>query len=285
LSLSTGYYPYWVATGDVDGDDKLDAVTANTNTDDLSVFRGNGGGGFAPASNYFACESPMCAALGDVDSDGRLDVLTASYTSGAMVLLRGNGTGGVLPPVNYCSGTSMRSIALAELNGDGRLDVVVGGYGSDSSHIAVHFNRLASSPAVSSFGTGTPGCTGKLTLNTASSPNVGNSAFAITGTNAPVSSLGALLFANFQDSAGSDLFGLGVKVHIGYFAATESLALEVRSDASGTSFTAAPIPNNPILAGVQYYVQTFWIEPVGARCTTASLGLVSSRGLDILILP
>jgi hypothetical protein len=153
------------------------------------------------------------------------------------------------------------------------------------SHVVLHFNQEPVDAGVSSYGTGTPGCLGQSTLGTASTPKVGSAAFAITGVNAPAGQLGAILVANTQDLTGRDPFFLGLTVHLDLLNATESGGLDVLSDASGTSYTSIPIPNNPILAGVHYYFQTFWVEPAGFRCSPAILGLMSSRGLDITLQP
>jgi hypothetical protein len=187
--------------------------------------------------------------------------------------------------MTFCSGGGNSATALGDVNGDGRLDTIATGHGVKYSHITVHFNLEAPSPGVSSFGTGTPGCVGIATLGTSSTPSVGNASFAVTGTNAPPFSLGALLFADESNAVGSDVFGLGLLVHLDFFGAAESGGIDVRSDASGTSYSPIPLPNNPVLAGKHYFVQSFWMEPLGFQCSPALFSLVSSRGLDLTIQP
>lgn len=67
--------PVWVVIADLDQDGKEDLASANGYTNDcnLSIFRGDGTGSFAPAANYGLRSSPASIALGDTDRDGDLD--------------------------------------------------------------------------------------------------------------------------------------------------------------------------------------------------------------------
>ena len=57
------------------------------------------------------------------------------------------------------------------------------------------------------------------------------------------------------------------------------------SDASGVGGAAAPIPNDPALAGAIYYCQTLWIESAaaGLACGAGDFGIVTSEYLTIQI--
>src|SRR5262249_14859176 len=52
VNYSVGQFPYGVAKGDFNGDGHLDLVTANFNTDTVSVLLGNGDGTFQAAQSY-----------------------------------------------------------------------------------------------------------------------------------------------------------------------------------------------------------------------------------------
>jgi hypothetical protein len=60
----------------VNGDGWLDVVTANLDSNTMSVFLGKGDGTFAPGLVYAV--SANIVVLGDVNRDGRLDVVTDS---------------------------------------------------------------------------------------------------------------------------------------------------------------------------------------------------------------
>ena len=78
----TGSIPYSIALGDVDGDGRLDIVTANFGANTTSVLRGLSAGGFAPKVDYATGINPGSITLGDVNGDGRLDIAAANSGSG-----------------------------------------------------------------------------------------------------------------------------------------------------------------------------------------------------------
>ncbi|MEQ1833708.1 MAG: VCBS repeat-containing protein, partial [Candidatus Eisenbacteria bacterium] len=64
-SFSTGQYPYAVAAADLDGDGRVDLVTANRGAGSLSVLRGLGGGQFAPHVDLPTGVAPSAVAIAD----------------------------------------------------------------------------------------------------------------------------------------------------------------------------------------------------------------------------
>ena len=83
-----GTAPRGTALGDVNADGRLDIVTANYGSSNVSVLLGQAGGTFAAATTY-ACggTGPLNMALGDVNADGQLDIVTANYGSSSMSVL------------------------------------------------------------------------------------------------------------------------------------------------------------------------------------------------------
>jgi hypothetical protein len=109
---------------DVNGDEKLDIVAANTYSDDISVLLGNGDGTFqAQLRVPLGDVNPRAVKAADVDGDGKLDILTAN-DMGSVSLLLGNGDGTFIPPQHFVTGGLSRSLYIADLNGDGKPDVV-----------------------------------------------------------------------------------------------------------------------------------------------------------------
>jgi hypothetical protein len=56
--LGTGQPPVSVALADLDGDGVFDLVTANANSDNVSVLLGNGDGSFQAAVSFAVGDSP-----------------------------------------------------------------------------------------------------------------------------------------------------------------------------------------------------------------------------------
>jgi len=82
-----------VATGDFNGDGKIDIATANMNpgTDNVGVFTGNGSGGFTALSGspFAAGNNPSALAVRDFNGDGRADIAIANLSSNNVTVLLG----------------------------------------------------------------------------------------------------------------------------------------------------------------------------------------------------
>ena len=133
---TTGPAPISVATGDFNGDAKLDLVVANSgSSNNVSVFLGNGDGTFQSAVDYVAGSVPYAVAVGDFNGDGKLDLVVANTDSNNVSILLGHGDGTFQPALDYSVGSDPRSVAVGDFNGDGKLDLVVGN--SFSSDVSV----------------------------------------------------------------------------------------------------------------------------------------------------
>jgi len=122
-----------VATGDFNGDGKLDLAVANFGGPSVSILLGNGTGGFAAAADIALAGqlNPSAVAVGDFNGDGTPDLaVTMSYgfsniTPGYVTVLLGNGSGGFGTPANFSVGGTPASLATGDFNGDGKLDLAV----------------------------------------------------------------------------------------------------------------------------------------------------------------
>ena len=131
--LIAGSGPISVATGDFNGDGKLDLTVANNGTsNDIDVFLGKGDGTFQPAASYGAGAGPYAVAVGDFNGDGKLDLAVANTGSNNVSVLLGKGDGTFQPSVEYSVGSDPRSLAVGDFNGDGKLDIVVANSGAST---------------------------------------------------------------------------------------------------------------------------------------------------------
>jgi len=116
--------PYTVATGDFNGDGKLDiAVTIYPNL--VSILLGNGDGTFQNAVSYTAGNGVNGLAVGDFNRDGKLDIVTTARLDAAVAVLIGNGDGSFQAPVEYATADSPYTVVTADVNQDGILDLVI----------------------------------------------------------------------------------------------------------------------------------------------------------------
>jgi hypothetical protein len=103
-----------VALGDVNGDGKLDIVTANGASNTVSVFAGNGNGTVNPtAQNYAVGGAAYAIVLGDFNKDGKLDIAT---TGAQMNVLLNNGSGAF--GTALAVGPAGSQVVVGDFNGD-----------------------------------------------------------------------------------------------------------------------------------------------------------------------
>jgi hypothetical protein len=132
VQVGVGASPYNLASGDLNGDGRLDVVTANYGGGSISVLMGNGNATFAPAVNYAAGSNPFGIGLGDLNGDGRLDVVVANSSSHNLMVRLGNGDGTFGASTAFAVGTTPRLVVLADFNGDARLDAAVANESTDN---------------------------------------------------------------------------------------------------------------------------------------------------------
>jgi uncharacterized protein (TIGR03437 family) len=70
--------PYSVAAGDLNGDGKVDLVTANFGSDNVSLLLGNGDGTFVVTASFSADTNPAWVTMGNFRRNGMVDVVTAN---------------------------------------------------------------------------------------------------------------------------------------------------------------------------------------------------------------
>jgi Ca2+-binding RTX toxin-like protein len=136
VGLNGGDGPFSVAIGDLNGDARADLVTANFNSDNVSVLLGDGFGGFAPATTVGlnGDDDPSSVAIGDLNGDTRPDLVTTNIFSDNVSVLLGDGAGGFAAATNVGlnGGDGPASVAIGDLNGDTRPDLVTANLFSDN---------------------------------------------------------------------------------------------------------------------------------------------------------
>jgi uncharacterized protein (DUF2141 family) len=131
--------PHSIAVADVNGDGKLDLLTANYDTNTTGVLLGTGMGTFGTVTTFStgANSSPFSIAVADVNGDGKLDLLTANFNTNTAGVLLGTGTGTFGTATTYSTGadSNFYNIAVADVNGDGKLDLLTANYSSNTAGV------------------------------------------------------------------------------------------------------------------------------------------------------
>ena len=136
-----GSQPRSVALADLNGDGKLDIVTADEGSNNISVLLGNGNGTFAaPVLVPTGGSGPRSVVVADVNGDGKPDLVVGNYNSGNVSVQLGNGSGGFTAAANSpfaTAGSSVSSVAVADVNGDGKPDIIASNYSSGTVSVLV----------------------------------------------------------------------------------------------------------------------------------------------------
>ena len=129
--------PFSVAVGFFNVDTNLDIVTANINSNEISVFLGNGDGTFATSTEFTVGGSfpgPNSVAVGFFDADTHLDLVTANGFSNEISVFLGNGDGTFDTSTEFTVGGSFpapNSVAVGFFDADTNLDIVTANINSN----------------------------------------------------------------------------------------------------------------------------------------------------------
>ena len=120
-----------VATGDFNGDGNQDFVAANYGTNSVSVFFGDGNGGFPAAPTVYSVGTdPTALAVGDF-GNGCLDIAVVNSGSNTVTILE-NTAGSFTTSQTLTVGTDPVSVAVGDFEGNGHLDLAVANKGSNT---------------------------------------------------------------------------------------------------------------------------------------------------------
>ncbi len=194
--MSTDVGVQWMFAADVNGDGKLDLVTAPDQQSgfipDISVLIGNGDGTFQTAVEYSTGAGlPTGGVAGDFNADGKLDVAVANGESNTVTILLGDGDGTFQGPVTFPTDTpdctqgdvcGPFALAVGDFNDDGQADLAATLVNTSNNLLVLlqgTWPALAAVPPSVGFG--------QQNVSTSSAPqvvaltNTGNATFDISG--------------------------------------------------------------------------------------------------------
>jgi hypothetical protein len=131
--------PVSVVAADVNGDGKVDLISANVSTygdfGSLTVLTNNGSGGFGSNATLNVGSHPRALVMADVNGDGKPDLTIANRAWGAdgllpppgyggLMVFTNNGSGGFGPYAAQGFGLPSMWVTVADVNGDGKPDLI-----------------------------------------------------------------------------------------------------------------------------------------------------------------
>lgn len=123
--VRTGGLTRAIDFGDLNLDGHIDAVTANTTDNTLSVLLGNGEGKFTLDGTIPAGPHPVAVAMRDFSGDGRLDIAVADRVENTVQIYLGDGMGDFSASSSVDVASNPYRLVARDFNGDGRDDLAV----------------------------------------------------------------------------------------------------------------------------------------------------------------
>ncbi len=122
---------YALASGDFNNDGNPDIVLAEGTSNFISLFSGDGLGGFT--RGQLTATSPDFITTGDFNRDGNLDIVYSPTSGNFVEVLLGDGSGGFSFPGPLAVAFTPASIVVADFNRDGNPDLATASTGASYS--------------------------------------------------------------------------------------------------------------------------------------------------------
>ena len=208
--------PRAVASGDLNGDGKLDLAVANLNSNSVSVLLNTIAPGaatpnFSPKQNFPTGAGPVSVAVGDLNGDGRLDLVVANFNSNNVSVLlnttaAGDATLSFADKQNVPTGEGPIYVTTGDLNGDGKLDLAVVDLLVNT--VSILLNTTAAGAATPSFAPKQDFATGDGPLSVALGDLNGDGKLDLSVANFNSSNVSVLLNTTAPGSATSSFSGI-----------------------------------------------------------------------------
>jgi uncharacterized protein YkwD len=159
--------------GDFNHDGQQDFAVRDAYHHTVTVYLGNGNGGFRKAGKLANGTNPPHFLMADLNADGKLDLISTHSGSGGLLISLGLGHGKFKSSANYLEGVKPLTVNAGDFNGDNRLDIAAINldqnagfllYGDNNANFTVQETDLMSSELFS------PLATGKLTSDNQDDP-------------------------------------------------------------------------------------------------------------------
>ncbi|CAF3798250.1 unnamed protein product, partial [Rotaria sordida] len=154
----TGYdsRPFSVVAGDLNNDNQLDLVIANSGTNNVDILLGDGRGNFTYEKTLSTGSGshPYSVIVAHFNNDNLMDIAVANYGTQCVDVLLNYGNGTFTQPKTYSLGSSSPySLTTGDFNKDNQLDIIVTNKGTKNIGVLLsNSNGIFTSPKLYSTG-------------------------------------------------------------------------------------------------------------------------------------
>jgi acetyl esterase/lipase len=146
-NLGAGKSPGSIATGDFRGIGIPDLAVADSGSNEVSIFLGNGNSTFALVETVVVGVRPSYVTTGHFHDPEILDLAVADSGSNEVSILLGHGDGSFGLPHSYAVGRNPQSIAVGDFRGNGIQDLAVANRNSNNVSILLGSGDGSFAPA------------------------------------------------------------------------------------------------------------------------------------------
>jgi len=155
-----GSSPKALASGNLDKDDYLDLIVADSGTDTIGIFFGFDYTSFSEQNSYETGNgsNPRSLAIGDFNNDGQLDIVAALYGTNSVGIFLGYGNGTFTSMMKFADVPASHPwwLAVGDFNNDNKLDITVVNWAINSISVILGYgNGSFTNPILYSTGSNT----------------------------------------------------------------------------------------------------------------------------------
>lgn len=146
FDTNPGLAPFDIVAADFNGDGRLDLATANRDTNDVTIFSGNGNGTFQTPGVSFSVlpggSSPISLVAADLNGDGSIDIAVGNIATSNVTVFLNDGFGSFTEaagsPFTLGANAFPFDITAADFNCDGVIDLATPNAGSDNVSVLIN---------------------------------------------------------------------------------------------------------------------------------------------------